>query len=489
MIRVRNASCWCALVTALTAGAGCAVGPDYQRPATPAAAQFARQPQVSTVGSANGASQQWSSNEAMAKTWWEVFGSDALNQRVQRALSHNPNLEAATAGLKQAQENVAAQRATFFPSAQVSYSPSRQRDAVGTLSPALTSNATYYTLHTAQLNISYAPDVFGLNRRTVESLQAQADNQRYQLEAARLSSAANVVNAAIQEASLRAQIEATRAVVDAQTKALAILHDQARLGYASGLDVAAQESALAQARLSLPPLEKQLEQNRDLLAVLCGDTPDQAGALEFDLEHLSLPVSLPQTLPSQLVTQRPDVRAAEENVHDASAQVGVALANRLPQFTLSGAYGGSSTSFSRMFSDNNVFWSLAGSISQTVFDFGALKHKQRAAEAALQQSAAQYRGVVLGAFQNVADTLYAIDGDARALAAADDAEKAAERTLALTQKQQQLGYVNALALISAQQAYQQARISRVQAQAARLSDTAALIQALGGGWLSSTLAN
>jgi len=481
MIRATHAPRWVVLAV-LTACAGCAVGPDYQRPATPTPAQFSRQPPANTVASASGAAQQWSSSEAIAKTWWRVFGSDALNQRVERALSHNPDLEAATAALKQAQENVAAQKATFFPSAQLNYSPSRQRDAVGTLSPTLTSNATYYTLHTAQLNISYAPDVFGLNRRTVESLQAQADNQRYQLEAARLTLAANVVNAAIQEASLRAQIEATRTVIDAQTRALAILHDQARLGYASGLDVAAQESALAQARQALPALEKQLAQNRDLIAVLCGDTPDQAGASEFDLEHLTLPVTLPQTLPAQLVTQRPDVRAAEESVHDASAQVGVALANRLPQFTLSGSYGGSSTSFTRMFTDDNVFWSLAGSVSQTVFDFGALKHKQRAAEAALQQSAAQYRSVVLGAFQNVADTLYAIDSDARALAAADDAETAAERTLTLTQKQQQLGYVDALVLINAQQAYEQARISRVQAQAARLSDTAALIQALGGGW-------
>jgi NodT family efflux transporter outer membrane factor (OMF) lipoprotein len=472
-----------ALLAAMTTCfAGCAVGPDYQRPAVPAPAQFTREPLPATLGADTGHPQQFVSGEAIAQTWWQVFGSDALNDRVQRALAHNPDLEAAQAALRQTQENVAAQRATFFPSAQVSYSPSRQRDAVGTLSPALTSNATYYTLHTAQLSISYVPDVFGLNRRTVESLQAQADNQRYQLEAARLSLAANVVNAAILEASLRAQIAATRAVIDAQTRALAILHDQARLGYASGLDVAAQESALAQARQALPALEKQLAQNRDLLAVLCGDTPDQAGAPEFDLERITLPVALPQTLPSHLVTQRPDVRAAEENVHEASAQVGIALANRLPQFTLSAGYGGSSTSFTRMFSDDNVFWFLAGSISQTVFDFGALKHKQRAAEAALQQSAAQYRGVVLGAFQNVADTLYAIDTDGHALSAANDAERAAQRTLDLTQKQQQLGYVNALLLINAQQAYEQARITRIQAQAARLSDTAALIQALGGGW-------
>ncbi|MFC4527363.1 efflux transporter outer membrane subunit [Dyella halodurans] len=471
--------------TLATCCGGCAVGPNYQRPETPSPAQFTREALPAATGYDEAKLQQLAAGQAIAQTWWQVFGSAALNDRVQRALAHNPDLDAAMAALRQAQENVAAQRATYFPSAQLNYTPSRQRDAVGTLAPTLASNATYYTLHTTQLNISYAPDVFGLNRRTVESLQAQAENQRYQLEAARLSLASNVVNAAIQEASLRAQIDATEAVITAQTRALDILHNQARLGYASGLDVAAQESALAQARQALPGLQKQLEQNRDLLAVLCGDTPDQAGAAQFDLEHLNLPVTLPQGVPSQLVDQRPDVRAAEENVHAASAEVGVALANRLPQFTLSGAYGGSSTSFTRMFTDDNIFWALAGSVSQTVFDFGALKHKQRAAEAALQQSAAQYRSVVLGAFQNVADTLYAIDSDARAFAAADDAEHAAARTLELTQKQQQLGYVNVLVLINAQQAYQQARIARIQAQAARLSDTAALIQALGGGWEAS----
>lgn len=455
--------------------AACTVGPDYQRPSTPSPVQFTREARPATVGD----------DQAIAQTWWQVFGSDALNDRVTRALAHNPELDAALAALRQAQESVASQRAAYFPSAQINYAPSRQRDAVGTLSPTLTSNATYYTLHTAQLNISYAPDVFGHNRRSVESLQAQADNQRYQLEAARLSLASNVVNAAILEASLRAQIDATQQVIGAETHALNMLHDQARLGYASGLDVAAQESALAQARQALPGLQKQLEQNRDLLAVLCGDAPEQAGAPQFDLEHLAPPAVLPQGVPAELVEQRPDVRAAEENVHAASAQVGVALANRLPQFTLSGAYGGSATSFTHMFTDENVFWALAGSVSQSVFDFGALKHQQRAAEATLQQSAAQYRSVVLGAFQNVADSLYAIDSDARALAAADDAEHAAARTLELTQRQQQLGAVDALVLINAQQAFQQARITRIQALATRLSDAAALIHALGGGWHSA----
>ena len=472
--RVLLASCIAALC------AGCAVGPDYKRPALLAPASYTRGGTATTVGDDTGTTQRFT-DSPIRDDWWAMFGSSALDTRVRQALARNASLDAATAALDAAKENVAAQRATYFPSAQISYAPSRQRDAVGTLSPTLSSNATYYSLHTARLDVSYAPDVFGLNRRTVESLTAQAEGQRYQLEAAKLSVATNVVGAAITEASLQAQIEATTAVIADGEKALAILRDQARLGYASAMDVAAQESALAQARQGLPGLRKQLAQNRDLLAVLCGDAPADGGAPEFTLDTLTLPESLPEVVPAALVDHRPDVRAAEADVHAASAEVGVALASRLPQLNLTASYGSSATTFSRMFTDDNVFWSLAGSVTQSVFDFGALKHKQRAAEAGLRQSAAQYRGVVLGAFQDVADTLYALEEDAHAYAAANDAERAAERTMTLTAAQQKLGYVGTLAAINARQAWQQARIARIQAQAERLSDSAALVQALGGG--------
>ncbi|KAF1009766.1 MAG: Multidrug/solvent efflux pump outer membrane protein MepC [Luteibacter sp.] len=461
--------------------AGCAAGPDYTRPSLPSPSTYTRGDTPASIGADTGTTQRFSA-APIQDDWWTMFGSAALDARVRQALAHNASLDAAKAALDAARENVAAQRATYFPSAQLSYAPSRQRDAVGTLSPTLSNNATYYSLHTARLDVSYAPDVFGLNRRTVESLTAQADGQRYQLEAAKLSIATNVVGAAITEASLQSQIEATQAVIADGEHALAILRDQARLGYASAMDVAAQESALAQARQGLPGLRKQLAQNRDLLAVLCGDAPSDAGAPEFTLDGLHLPESLPEVVPAALVDHRPDVRAAEADVHAASAEVGVALASRLPQLNLTASYGSSATTFSRMFTDDNVFWSLAGSVTQSVFDFGALKHKQRAAEAGLRQSAAQYRGVVLAAFQDVADTLYALEEDAHAYAAANDAERAAERTMTLTGEQQKLGYVGVLAAINARQAWQQARIARIQAQAERLSDSAALVQALGGGW-------
>jgi NodT family efflux transporter outer membrane factor (OMF) lipoprotein len=472
------------MMVVATLCAGCVVGPDYQRPTLPTEARFTRAPLPTPLGDAasTDGAQHLQPGAGIAQDWWRVFASPALDALVARAFAHNPNVDSAQAALRQAQENVAAQKGAYFPTAQVSYSPSRQQNAVGTIAPTLSSGQPLYTLHTAQLSIAYAPDVFGLNRRSVESLQAQAEVQRFQLQATYITLATNVVLAAIQQAALRAQIEATYEIIDADSRSLALLQRQAVLGYASGLDVAAQETLLAQAQQNLPPLEKQQEQTRDLLAVLAGDPPSKSGEEDFDLTALQLPGSLPLSLPSQLVEQRPDVRAAEAEVKSANAEVGVAIANRLPQLSLSALYGGSAMHFSQMFADDNTFWGLAGNLSQTLLDFGTLKHRQRASEAAWLQTQAQYREVVLSAFQNVADALYALDADTRASTAATYAEASAKKTLDLTRKQQELGFVNALVLLNAEQAYQQTRIIRIQAQAARLGDTAALFQALGGGW-------
>ena len=470
--------------TALIALAGCAVGPDYQRPELPAAQQYTRTPLQDTVSAPvpGGATQRFVAALDISSQWWRAYDSPTINALVEQALEHNPNITMAKAALRQAQENVAAQQASYFPVVQASYSPSRQKNPVGTISPTLTSGAPLYTLHTAQVSISYVPDVFGLNRRTVESLAAQTETQQFQLEAAYLTLASNVVSAAIQQAALQSQIQATEKIIQAAEKTLIQFQRQAELGFASGLDVAAQETACAQAQQALPALQKQLEQTRDLLAVLVGKLPDQAGMENIDLDSLHLPETLPVSLPSKLIEQRPDVRAAEAQVHAASALVGVALANRLPQFSLSAAYGGSSTEFGTMFGGDNKFWSLTGNVTQTLFDFGALMHRNRAADAGLDQATAQYRIVVLAAFQNVADTLYALDADARTLAYAVKAEIAAKKTLELTRHQLDLGFVSGVALLSAEQAWQQTKIALIQAQAARHADTAALFQALGGGW-------
>src|SRR5262249_6555072 len=326
------------------------------------------------------------------------------------------------------------------------------------------------------------PDVFGGNRRQVEALLGAADAQRFQLEAANLTLTANLASAAIQEASLRAQIAATREIIAISTRSLELTRRRYELGDVAQLDVAAQEAALAQAQQPLPPLQKQLEQTRNLLAALAGRFPSEASGETFELAALRLPQDLPRGLPATLVEYRPDVRVAEAQLHAASAQIGVAMANRLPQFTITAAYGGSSTAFTQMFANGNPFWIVVGNAVQTLFDAGTLRHRQRAAEAAFAQAAAQYHSTVISAFQNVADALYALQSDAEALQAAVAAEQATKKSLDMTLAAQQLGAVTYLQVITAQQAYRQALLTRVQAQAARLSDVVMLFQALGGGW-------
>ena len=471
-------------LAALALVSGCTVGPDFRHPAAPAVDRYTRQPWVAKTASADvagGEEQRFLHDRDISRQWWTLFQSPQLNALIEKALKANPTLVAAQAALRQAMELVYAQQGFFYPTIQANFSPSRQR-ASAALSPPLSTSQLTFSLYTAQVTVGFTPDVFGGNRRQVESLRGLAESQRFLLEATYVTLTSNVVAAAVQEAAARAQIAATKDIIDISTKSLALLRRQFELGYTARLDVAAQEAALAQVQQALPPLQKQLEQTRDLLTALAGRLPSDDPEETFELATLHLPQDLPVSLPSKLVEHRPDVRAAEDQLHAASAQIGVAIANRLPQFTISGAAGGLATDFTQMFADANPFWIVAGNVAQTLFAGGTLLHRQRAAEAAFEQAAAQYRSTVITAFQNVADTLYALQHDAESLKTAVAAERAAKVTLDLTVKQQQLGYINYLVLLSAQQAYQQALITRVQSQANRLADTAALFQALGGGW-------
>jgi NodT family efflux transporter outer membrane factor (OMF) lipoprotein len=343
-----------------------------------------------------------------------------------------------------------------------------------------------YSLYTPQVSVSFVPDVFGLNRRAVESLQAQEQQARFALAATHITLSSNVAAAAIQEAQLRGQIDATHELITINSDMLKILRDQYAKGYASQLDVAAQESQLAQVTATLPPLLKQLAQQRDLLAVLSGGFPNKDLVEKFELSSLQLPQELPLSLPSQLVEQRPDVRQAEENLHSASAQIGIARANRLPSFALTADAGSMAVVLGHLFSGGTGFWDVAAGVTQPIFEGGTLMHRERAARAAYTQASEQYRSTVLTAFQNVADTLNALQQDADGLKSAAAAKDAASVTLDLTKKQLEAGYANYLALLSAEQAYQQALINLVQAQSNRYADTAALFQALGGGWWNRT---
>jgi NodT family efflux transporter outer membrane factor (OMF) lipoprotein len=463
---------------------GCAVGPNFKKPAPPDTADYTRAPLPSTAATANvagGQAQQFSSGGDIAADWWTLFHSAALNELIDLSLANNHDLKAAQAALTVAGENVLAQRGVYYPSVTGNFAASRQRQS-GQIAPTLNSNAFLYNLFTPQVSVSYVPDVFGLNRRTVESLQAQAQEVRYQMVAAYTTLTSNVVVTAIQRASIEMQIDATRQLIGINTDMLHILQYQFDKGYASRLDVAAQESQLAQVAATLPPLLKQSAQLQDLLAVLAGQFPNQASAQQLDLSSLQLPLELPVSLPSQLVAQRPDVLQAEANLHDASAKIGIAIANRLPNIVLTANAGSSAAALDQLFTSGTGFWGVGAEVTAPLFQGGTLLHQERAAKAAYTQAAEQYRSTVLTAFQDVADTLTALEQDADALTAASAAADAAKVTLDLAQRQVQDGYAGYLALLSAEQAYQQGRINLVQAQANRYTDTAALFQALGGGW-------
>ncbi|HMA51085.1 MAG TPA: efflux transporter outer membrane subunit, partial [Magnetospirillaceae bacterium] len=340
----------------------------------------------------------------------------------------------------------------------------------------------YYSLYTAQLSLSWAPDFWGATRRAAEAAEAQEQGTRFQYEAASLTLSANVVVTVIEEASLRAQLAANRRLLAIAHELTEKLERQRAIGTASELDLLAQRSLEAQMAQALPPLEKQLAQTRDALAALLGVTPAELTGDAITLDDLTLPGDLPLSLPSKLVEQRPDVRAAEEAMHEASAEVGVAVAAMLPDITLTGTLGSGALTPSKLFTPGNGFWSVGSSLSQTLFDSGALLHKRRAADAALDQAGAQYRAAVLGAFQNVADALEALRTDADAQKAAAEADQAAKKTWDLAQRQRDIGMINLVILLDAEQSYQQAEINLIATRAARLSDSAGLFQALGGGW-------
>jgi NodT family efflux transporter outer membrane factor (OMF) lipoprotein len=495
------------LLCATAAGAtcGCAAGPNFHKPGAPAGAGYASAPLPEASSSApvrGGEIQHFVPGRDIPFEWWELFQSPQLDSLIKRAFKANPTIAAAQATLAQAQELVYAQRGFFYPTVAAVTQAERHKVSGNTNSSStigVQGNGTnllpavedpnhfphnlpsYYSFYTAELDVGFVPDVFGGNRRQVESLAAQREAQRFALEAAYITLASNVVAAAIQEASLQAQIRATRRIIEADEKSLQILRDQFRLGFAMRIDVAAQEALLAQARTVLPPLQKQFEQTRDLMRALVGKLPNEEDPV-FELDALQLPPEVPVSLPAKIIEQRPDVRAAEAELHAANAEVGVAVAAMLPQFSITGQYGGNATQIPWMFRHGGPFWSLYGDVTQPVFQGGTLLHQERAATAALKQTAALYQSTVIAAYQNVADTLHVSLSDAETLAADVEAENSAKVTYDLTLRQMQAGYVTYLTLLSAETAYQQTLLTRVQAQATRYGDTVALFQALGGGW-------
>ncbi len=463
---------------------GCAAGPDFERPKPPDVQGYTQTPLPAPGATSNSTgitAQTFVTGQDISGEWWTLFHSKPLDDLIATALKNNPDLKAAQSALAAARETASAQQGGYYPSVTADYSASRQKTS-SQLAPTPNSGDLLFNLYTPQVSVSYVPDVFGLNRRSVEFLDAQAEQARFALVATHIALSANVAATAIQVASLQAQVDATQGLVDDNSDMLRILRTQSAAGYASALDVAAQETQLAQVAATLPPLRKQLAAQQDLLATLCGAFPGQSDDTVPDLSSLTLPDALPLTLPSELVEQRPDVRQAEANLHAASAQIGIAAANRLPSFTLTADAGAMALAAGQIFKAGTGFWALGADVAQPLFEGGALKHKEQAARDAYDQAAEQYRSAVLTAVQNVADSLHAIQEDADAEKSATEVKTAADATLKIAKRQWQAGYAGYLAVLNAEQADQQASIGLIQVQANRYTDTVALFQALGGGW-------
>lgn len=465
--------------------AGCAVGPDFHPPAAPATTHYTagEQPDVTTEAPvAAGAAQKFVADRDIPGDWWSLFHSEPLDELVRRALHDSPNLAAARAALRSAQATYIAERgALLLPTADGQAGVTRER-VPGAAFGAPSLPASDFTLYTASVNVSYRLDLFGASRRQLEGLRAQAEYQRWELEAADLTLTGNVVATAFDIASLRAQLVAVNDVVSSEGAELKVVQRQFDVGGASRSDVLSQQAQVAQAQAQVPALEKALAQAQHRLAVLSGHTPDDATIPDFTLDHFELPTELPVTVPAKLIRQRPDVQAAESLLHQASAQVGVATANLFPQLTLTGSIGSDSLTSQGLLGPGTEAWTAGAALLQPLFHGGELRYKRRAAIANLDGAAATYRQAVLAAMQDVADTLRALESDARDLKAQVEAERTASDALQIAQKQFKLGGVSYLTVLNAQRLYSQARLSRVQSQATRYADSAALFQALGGGW-------
>lgn len=469
---------------------GCTLGPNFRSPPPPPITHYTGETLPSHTVSAPtvaGKKQYFVNGQDISAEWWKVFHSEPLNQLIKLALCANPDIKAANASLRIAQETALAQRSLYFPRVDANFIPLRQEIAHVFSEPLSKPMVYTYNLFTPQLTISYVPDVFGANRRQVESLQARVRAECYQREALILTLTSNLVMAVIQEASLRAQIKTTHQAINLGKRQLSMLKEEHEAGEIGLEGVSAQEAILAQLQTSLPPLQKQLAEQQHLIAILCGQFPSAKLFKQFDLNRLNLPKNLPLSLPSILVQQRPDIRAALAQAHAASALIGVATAQRFPSITLSAVGGSQALTLATLFDSSTIFWTVAANFAQPIFTAGLLKHRQQAAIAAYKQADAQYRSVVLSAFQDVANTLKAIQYDAINLKASQDAVAATKRSFSIARQRWEAGAVGYLAVLIEAQSYQQAQINLIKSQANRLTDTVALFQALGGGWWNRKL--
>lgn len=470
-------------LSALLLLGGCTVGPDFRQPTALAVGRFTEKPlPLSTIAAATagGSAQSFAIGRDIPGDWWTLFRSRQISDLVARALAANPDSAAAQATLREARENLRAEQGGQYPQISASTSAERQRDSLAAV--GFGNGSETYNVVSASLSISYTLDAFGGIRRQIEQLGAQAVYERFELEATDLTLVANVVNAAITEASLQAQIDTTQDIVHAYDEALSVTRRRFDLGGVSEVDVLQQQSLRDSEAATLPGLQKQREQERNLLAVYLGVVPAQYKWPTLDLDSLTLPGALPVSLPSAMVERRPDIEAYAALLHAATAKIGVATANMLPQISLTGSYGREGSGFSNLFTPAGIVWSVAGSLTQPLFEGGTLRAKKRAAEAEAEVAAAQYSSTVNTAFKDVANALVALQRDAETLAADLAAQATAANSLAVARAQYEAGGGTYLNVLTAEQSDQSARLTLIGARAARFTDTIALFQALGGGW-------
>ncbi|WP_061537195.1 efflux transporter outer membrane subunit [Collimonas arenae] len=466
------------LLAALMLG-GCMVGPDFVRPAPPDVDRYTQDP-MPAVMTADGNAQRLIPGAEVPFDWWRMFNSAQLDAMVKQAIANNPTLEASQATLRQSQDNLRAGYGVFFPQINAGFSGVHERNAP--VVDGMTSSGSIYNVVTLSGSISYALDLFGGQRRTVEGLRAQSDNQRYTSQAAYLTLSANVVNTAIARAAYAAQVRAMEQLIGMETEQLDATKAQFSAGTSAYSNVLSVQSLIAANRATLAPLRQRIDQADHLLATLQGSMPSQASLPDIDLGQLSLPSDLPLSLPSDLVRQRPDILQAEAQLHVASANVGIATAAMFPSFSLTGSYGVAGSSFGNLSAASGLFWSIGPSLSIPLFKGGSLWFGRKAAIDAYQASLATYRQVVLSAFAQVADSLKALQHDAEALQAQAESQRAAGDALHLLQINYRTGLAAYLDVLAADIQYQQATIGYLQAIALRQQDTVALFVALGGGW-------
>lgn len=462
--------------------AGCAAGPDFQRPASPVVTGYTSTalPAVTVASPGIHGIQQQFVTAAVPIEWWKELHSHKLTRLIDQALVTSPTLAAAQATLRQAEQSyVALSGSTQLP--QVNAKLSGQRQGTNTVAAGMPDGERTYGLYSATVAVGYDLDLAGGNRRALEALAAQVDYQSYQFEGARLTLASNLALTAITQAQLTSQIDATETLVQAQVAQLGLTRKRVELGVGTQQEVLALQTQVEQTQAGLPVLRNKKEQTRHLLAVLVGQAPGDARVLSFEMMDFSLPMSLPVSVPSELVRRRPDVRASEALLQAASAQYGVTVAKLYPQLTLTASLGSQALTTASLFGAGSMIWNLGGQLAQPLFNPG-LKANAKAAEAGLEAAEANYKQTVLQSLRNVADVLRTLESDAQAQQSLESATVSAQESLQLVRQQYALGAASYLQLLQSQQQAQQTLINVLELRARRLVNTVTLYQAMGGGY-------